>query len=198
MALYRDKKTKKWCYRLSSYDETGKRNQKHSKWYDLKKEAKAAEKEYLESIDKNNVEDEEITFKEVWESYIDFKKDKLKITSYNSILNKGIHYERLYNTKMIDFDITVFNKWKKYINSKDFSTTHKNNLYKCLRSILRYSEKYLDIKVNKLLNKMTNFNNPNELKKEMNFFTYEEFKSFISVEEDLTYKFFLRSYIIVV
>lgn len=192
MALYQDKKTKKWCYRLSSYDETGKRSQKHSKWYDLKKEAKEAEKEYLKSINENNSSDEEITFKDVWESYVDFKKDKLKITSYNAILNKGIHYESLYSIKMIDFDITVFNKWKKYINKQDFSTTHKNNLYKCLRSILRYSEKYLDIKVNTLLNKMTNFNNPNELKKEMNFFTYDEFKSFINVEEDLTYKTFFE------
>lgn len=35
---------------------------------------------------------------------------------------------------------------------------------------------------------MTNFTNPNEMPKEMLFFTYEEFKSFISVEEDILYK----------
>ena len=91
MALYQDKKTKKWCYRLSKYV-NGKQVQKHSKWYDLKKEAKEAEKEYLKSINENNSSDEEITFKDVWESY-------------NAILNKGIHCESLYNIKMINFDI---------------------------------------------------------------------------------------------
>lgn len=35
---------------------------------------------------------------------------------------------------------------------------------------------------------MTNFTNPNEMPKEMLFFTYEEFKSFISVKEDILYK----------
>lgn len=32
---------------------------------------------------------------------------------------------------------------------------------------------------------MTNFNNPNEIKKEMLFYTYEEFQKFISAEEDI-------------
>ena len=87
--LYQNKKTKKWCYRLSKMED-GKQVQKHSKWYDLKKDAKKAEEEYLKSINENNLCNEEITFKDVWNSYIDFKKDKLKITSYNAILNKGI------------------------------------------------------------------------------------------------------------
>lgn len=32
---------------------------------------------------------------------------------------------------------------------------------------------------------LINFNDPNELPKEMEFYTYEEFKKFISVEEDI-------------
>ena len=32
---------------------------------------------------------------------------------------------------------------------------------------------------------MTNFNNPNEMPKEQLFFTYDEFKQFISVEKDI-------------
>ena len=35
---------------------------------------------------------------------------------------------------------------------------------------------------------MTNFTDPNEMPKEMLFFTYEEFKKFISVENDILYK----------
>ena len=35
---------------------------------------------------------------------------------------------------------------------------------------------------------MTNFTDPNEIPKEMLFFTYEEFKKFISVEDDILFK----------
>ena len=35
---------------------------------------------------------------------------------------------------------------------------------------------------------MTNFNNPNERKKEMLFYTHQEFQKFLSVEYDLKYR----------
>ena len=35
---------------------------------------------------------------------------------------------------------------------------------------------------------MTNFNNPNEMPQEMLFFSFEEFKQFLSVEDDLKFK----------
>lgn len=35
---------------------------------------------------------------------------------------------------------------------------------------------------------MTNFTDQNEMPKEMLFFTYEEFKKFISVEDDILFK----------
>lgn len=35
---------------------------------------------------------------------------------------------------------------------------------------------------------MTNFTNPNELKKEMLFFTIDDFNQFISVEDDIMFK----------
>ena len=37
----------------------------------------------------------------------------------------------------------------------------------------------------KKLKLLINFNDPNELPKEMEFYTYEEFKKFISVEDDI-------------
>lgn len=38
------------------------------------------------------------------------------------------------------------------------------------------------------IDKMTNFTNPNEMPKEMKFYTYEEFQKFISIEEDIKYR----------
>ena len=53
---------------------------------------------------------------------------------------------------------------------------------------MNFGTKWYDLNFVKIYNKMTNFTNPNEMSKEMLFFTYEEFKSFISVEEDILYK----------
>ena len=192
MALYQNKKTKKWAYRLSHIDENGERKQKHSKWFNLKKEAKEAEKKYLESVN-DNISNDSITFEDIWSDYISLKKERLKITSFESIKKKEKHFKNLFKLKIVDFDIKEYNKWKKGINKKNYSTTHKNNIYKCLRSALRHGKKYFDINIDKLLVQMTNFTNPNELKKEMKFFTYEDFNKFISVENDLTYKVFFET-----
>ena len=40
---------------------------------------------------------------------------------------------------------------------------------------------------------MTNFTDPNERKKEMKFWTFDEFNKFISVEDDLMYKTFFKT-----
>ena len=49
-----------------------------------------------------------------------------------------------------------------------------------------------DINLTSVLKKMKGFSNPNEIKKEMNFFTYEEFSSFIEQETELKYKSFFE------
>ena len=59
---------------------------------------------------------------------------------------------------------------------------------KYLKSALNYGTKWYDFNFVSMYNKMENFNNPDELPKEMEFYTYEEFKKFISVEEELKYK----------
>ena len=73
MALYQNKKTKKWAYRLSHIDENGERKQKHSKWFNLKKEAKEAVKKYLETVN-DNISNDSITFEDIWSDYISLKK----------------------------------------------------------------------------------------------------------------------------
>lgn len=192
MAIYQDKKTKKWYYRVYYKDLQGNNKQKWSKNFNLKKEAQVAEMEFINKI-KNNDYSSNITFKELWLNFLDFKKDKVKITSYESIKKKETYFTTLYNIKMVDYNISHFNQWKEEIIKKDFSTTYKNNIYKTLRAVFNYGIKYKNLlSLTSILDKMTNFTDPNELKKEMLFFTYEEFKKFIEQEKDLTYKTFFE------
>ena len=50
---------------------------------------------------------------------------------------------------------------------------------------MNYGASWYEFNFTKVYPKMTNFNNPNEMPKEQLFFTYDEFKQFISVEKDI-------------
>lgn len=95
-----------------------------------------------------------------------------------------------YNIQLNNFNIKHFNTWKKEINNQTYSTRYKNNMYKLLRALLNYGIKFHDMNfLNNVMNKMENFTNPNELKKEMDCYTYNEFCKFIKCESELKYKF---------
>lgn len=90
--------------------------------------------------------------------------------------------------------MSSFNIWKNDIGKLNVSTITKNNYYKFLRAILNHAIKYHNVTELMLtLNKMTSFNTPNKIKKEMRFYTYEEFKKFIDKEDDLKYKCFFQT-----
>ncbi|MDD2505456.1 MAG: site-specific integrase [Bacilli bacterium] len=91
------------------------------------------------------------------------------------------------NIKRKDNDVTN-EEWKKQMNNLDLATRTKNDLFKYLKSVLNFGSKWYDFNFNSMYNKMTNFNNPNEMPKEMEFWTYEEFNKFISVEGDIKFK----------
>ena len=53
---------------------------------------------------------------------------------------------------------------------------------------MNYGASWYEFNFAKVYPKMTNFNKPNEMPKEQLFYTYDEFKQFISVEKDLKWK----------
>ena len=73
-----------------------------------------------------------------------------------------------------------FEQWKRDINKSDISLRYKNDIYKFLRSILNFGVKWHGFNFNNVYNKMTKFQDPNERRKEMSYYNYEEFKKFIS------------------
>lgn len=73
------------------------------------------------------------------------------------------------------------------MNKKKISTRYKNGVYKYLKAIMNFGTKWYDLNFVKVYNKMTNFTNPNERKKEMSFYTPEEFQKFLSVENDVKF-----------
>lgn len=77
--------------------------------------------------------------------------------------------------------------WKKEINKKNIANSYKNDIYKFLKAILNYGSKWYNFDFRSVYNKIVNFTDLNEMPKKMDFYTYDEFKHFISFETDLKY-----------
>ena len=200
MAIYQEKNKNKWTkdgrsWYYRTYYETlqGERKQKVSKLYLTKREATEQERVFLLTTT-DKISPNEMTLEDLIKDYLNFQKDKVKITTYMNYNKSLKFFESLYKIKINNYSITHFNQWKIEVEKKNYSIEYKNTIYKILRAILNYGVKYYNFNnLNITLNKMTNFKNPNQLKKEMLFYTYEEFKLFIKEETSLKYKTFFET-----
>lgn len=185
MPIY--KENDKYYFRCYYTTLTGERKQKKSKRFTTKKEAEEEQAKFI--LEKTDNKKSNITFKELIDSHYSFKKEIVKISTLADIEKKQKYLKILHKINVEDFSLSQFNNWKDEINKTKLSTSSKNSVYKVLRSILNYGMKYYDLKI-PVLNKMTNFTSPNELKKEMLFFDYDEFCKFIAEEKDLKWNTF--------
>jgi integrase len=191
MGIYKDKEVtkdgKQWFFKIRYDDIDGSHKQKRSGRFATKKEAEEAEFNFKLRIH-NHENQSTMTIEEMMNLFIDYKKDKVRETTMYNYGNKKNYIKPLYNIKLKEFNIIQFERWKDYINSTHLSTKYKNDIYKFLKSILNYATKWYEFNFAKVYPKMTNFNNPNEIKKEMLFYTYEEFQQFISAEDNIKWK----------
>ncbi len=126
-------------------------------------------------------------------SYLDYVKLKQKIQSYNSIIGKFkkniLPYFKDFNINDLQF-IDYLN-WQKLIEEKNFSYNYKKNLHLIFSAFLDFCVNCYGIKKN-VAKQVGNFPKKNIVKKEISFFTYEEFKKFSSVFDNLIYKYFFE------
>ncbi len=197
--IYQEKNRKKitkdgrsWYFRTYYVDIYGNKKQKQSKLFKTSREAKDKEREFLNNVDTNLVNTTNLTIKELKKDYLNYQKDRLRISSYESTRIELSYTDILDNIKVKDLNIKHINNWKNYINEKNFSIGYKNTIYRKLRALLNYGNKFYDLNIN-VLNKMENFSDKSELKKEMLFYTKEEFKDFIKNETDLKWICFFNT-----
>lgn len=171
---------------LSFKDYLCRRKRYHSKKFATRREAKDHEAEYKTNI-KNLTEFSNITFKQLIDEHYNYQLDKVKTTTLYNYKNMMVYLESLYNIKIDTFNIRHYELWRQYMNEKNISTRYKNGIYKYLKAVMNFGTKWYDISFIKVYNKMSNFTNPNERKKEMSFYTPEEFQKFLSVENELKY-----------
>lgn len=198
MPIYKSKKTSKdgkcYFFKTNYTDAFGVNKQKCSKLFATKTEAKEAERLFLNELENNKKMPHDMTFKELYKYFREYQDDKIRLTTKRNYENRLSYMEDFFKIKCKDYSIEHFEAWKKKLNSKpNLSTAYKNDLLKFWRSILNYGMKWYGFDFMPVYRKMTNFNNPNELKKEMDFYTFEEFKQFISNIDDLRWICFFET-----
>jgi len=190
--LIKTKDGRSWVFRVYYIDEDGVKQQKKSKRYMTNAIARKEERDFLNKVDaKEQVDKSDWTFKDLYESYYDYKAniEKVKETTFDTYYNRVPHLKSLENIKLSEFSIDDFNKWKRKIDAKPElkCTSTKNDIFKFLKAILNYGSKQLNFDFHNVYKKMTKFTDPNEAEREMDYYTLDEFKHFISFENELKY-----------
>lgn len=193
MPVYKSKEEKTkdnkiWYFMVSYTDLLGNKKRYKSKKFSTKEEATKEEAKFRLSIGQGATED--YTFDSIFNEYYVYKSEKVRPTSLSRLVVQYKHVSPyLGKVKISKLTLQQFTQWKNEMNKTGLSTNYKNKIFSLIKEIITYADKMYS--VNSIIpDKIGKFENPTELKKEMDFYTYEEFKQFISVVDDLTYKCF--------
>ncbi len=202
MAVYQEKNKNKWtkdsrswyfrCYYTDSF---GKRKQKVSKLYKTKREAAEYERIFLNKTINNEDINRDIMFKDVYKEWLEIKMKTLKTTTYYALekkLNKNI-LEFFKNYKLYNIKYQTIDEWFKYISDTNTTIKYQNNLISYLKKILEFSrDNYkFDSKIISRIHKKKDESIEKENDATWNFWTYDQFKTFInSVDDNLYYVIF--------
>ena len=183
-----------WSVRFRETQIDGPAKNKRLSGFKTKKEAQYAYEDYIKTADErqaltsNSLElNEDTPFAELAERFLDFKKQRNKETSFYDI-NKNYRKRILpffENYKIAEITPALILEWQKTI--EEFSYNFKKSLFSLLSSTFSFAAKYYDIK-----NPMPKVDRPRNLekKKEMLFYTPEEFEKLYSCFAKEEYAFF--------
>ena len=181
----------KYAFTLRYTDLFGETKQYTSKGYDTKKEAELEEAKYKLKISDYKVNSSSITFKQIFIEYLEYRKKDMKIQSIKKLENLFKVFEPIENVNINKFTLQQYKKFVLYIESKNYSTEYSNKVIGLLKRLITHSNKFYNTS-DTMLNFIDNFKDVNKMKKEMQFFTYDEFNKFIEQVNDLDYKTFFE------
>ena len=157
-----------------------------SKKYKTKNEARVAERDFLNEVDKKHPSSDDMTLEDLCLDHYKNHKAEVKKTTVYNYENKMKHLECIKNIKISNLSLKDIQYWKDEMNKTDRATNTKNDSLKYLKSVLNYGRRMYNFNY-PFYDSIENFKNLNEIKREMEFYTYEEFTKFISVEKDIKF-----------
>lgn len=201
MAIYRNDKTGKYEYRTYITNEFGKRVQKEKTGFAREREAKKAEEQLqfenklylmkLENEKKQRQTGKVMSFKEVYEEYIKYKKLTLKPDSLRALKSRiKCHIMNYFNkfdniADILPMDIV---NWQIEIDKKGFKLKYKNSLYGALSTMLNFAKNILKVIKDNPASEVGRFKSRGEISTSMQFWTYEEYQKFIKEVDKPVFK----------
>lgn len=162
-----------------------------SQKYKTREEAVLEEAKYRIKIAEKKTNTTSLTFNQIFNEFIDYKTRQIKIQTVNKIKDLYKVLEPIKEVKINDFNLAMYNQFRLYLEKKDYSVNYKNKVLNLLKSLVNYSHKYYNTS-DTVINFIDTFKEVNKIKKEMQFFTYDEFQKFISVIDEFNYKTFFE------
>ena len=139
-----------------------------------KKEASNADKEFILKRDESKINVTEMTFKDLYLDFYQYKSDKVKATTMRTYRERVKLLSYLDNVKLRNFNVKHYLQWRNMISNLGCSTRTKNGYHKFFKEILNYGTRWHDFNFTSVYNKMEKFTDSNGTPKEMEYYTYEE------------------------
>ena len=183
--------TKIWYFKCNYKDIYGNIKQKKSKKFATRDEAIKEEAKFLTSVGESVVKS--YTFREIFEEYIEKKKDDVRPQTIKRNINLFKHIDKyLGDTKIDKLTLQQYEKFKiELSNNPKIATDYMNRIHKLVITLINYSDTYYNV-TSKVPKVAGGFKNPLERKKEMLFFTKEEFDEYESVIKEEFWKVLFR------
>lgn len=197
MPAYKDKATGTWFVKFYSKHWTGENRQVKKRGFKTRREALDFERGY--KLQEENSLD--ITFGEFWNLYTNDMKPRVKLNTWltkeHIVEKKILPYFK--NLKMSEINPTDVRKWQneliafRYENGEGYSENYRKTIHNSLSAIFNYACKYYNLKSNPA---RTAGNMAKEEKREMEFWTTDEYKKFSEaiLDKDISFYAFEMLY----
>ena len=177
-----------WYFYTNVTNNDGTKKRYQSKKFATKQEAIKAEREFIVGVQKKEINVSDMTFEDLFNEFWNYKKDKVKDTTKRTYIVNVRPLKVFFNKKIRDFTVNDYLKWRNEMSERNIAIRTKNGYHKFFKELLNYGTKWFDFNFTSIYNKMEKFTDPNALPHEMEFYTFEEFKQYISVVDDIKYK----------
>lgn len=146
MPVYKDEKTDTWYCKFYYEDYTGAKKQKFKRGFKLQREAKEWERSFLEKMQGTP----DMTFKALYDLYIEDMSHRLRITSLEGKKNVfKNHILPYFQSKSVNAITPAdVRTWQNEIISKGYSDAYLDRMQNMLTTILNYAVKYYNLPVN--------------------------------------------------
>ncbi|MBC2575190.1 tyrosine-type recombinase/integrase [Peptostreptococcus canis] len=175
MGVYKDNSTGLWRVQIYYTDYKGESQRKQKKGFKTKKEAKQWESDFINSLDVTT----DIIFIHLVNNYMDDLSPRLKVSTMSTkknIIDKHI-LPFFKDIKVKDISPLLIRKWQNAILKEGYSNTFTKTINNQMSAILNYAVSFYGLQSNPVRKAGSIGKKKSD---EMNFWTYDEYKIFIS------------------